>query len=422
MSEPVTFASPRSSIQKRVFPIFITIFVDLLGFAMFLPDLQIRLKTFLAEGTMLGLGMAVYSIAQLMTSPYLGKLSDTVGRRKVLLITTFLSICAYVLYAHAVSLPIILASRILLGIAAGNVGVAFAYVSDVTEPEERARGMGFLGMAFGLGFVLGPGLGVLLLHLGNDSPLVLGYAGAGLCVINWLYIFFGLPEAAPHVGPKPSLRRNFSIAFGNRELAALLLMFFAVNFGFTHLETTFFVLLSDSRSIFHLDPLTAKKTGGIILVVVGLVLAFTQGFLVQKLNPVLGEVKMVKIGYWCMCLAFLLVPWAPLWAPALGVVGILGMSSGIANPSVQSIISRKAPSNLQGGIFGITQALGAVARCVGPISGNTLIKMAPWGPYAAGSCIIGIAAVLSMRLKPLPLAVPLAESEAGEVGAVVLTD
>lgn len=390
--------------------IFLTVFLDLLSFGLFIPDLQLRGQEMVGKmlgptadsrqtGLLIGFTLAVFSLAQLVTAPFLGRLSDRVGRRKVLLVTTLLSVASYIVYAHVESWPLIVLSRVLSGIAAANLGVAFAYVADVTKPEDRAKGLGTIGAAFGLGFILGPAAGAFLLRSEHNSPVLLGYVGAALAALNFIYVLLVLPESHKH-NPSASGHavENFRLAFRTPGLAFMLLLFFSVNFAFTNLETTFFRLLADSRSIFHLGPVQARTTGGIILAIVGVVGAFTQGFLVRKLTPRYGEVRVLRVSYLLMAPALVLVPFAPLWVPAVIVIVFLGLGSGLAQPSLSSLISRSAPREIQGGIFGVTQSLGALARCVSPLISNSLFQGSPAYPYLFGAFILIFPAFASWRL------------------------
>lgn len=389
--------------------LFLTVFLDMLAFGMFIPDLQLRAQSFGSSDLQIGFALAVFSIAQLLTAPIMGRLSDQTGRRRVLLVSSALSVVSYVIYAHILDfsaalnispLWVMYVSRALSGIAAANLGVAFAYVADVTTPENRAKGLGLVGMAFGLGFVLGPPLGALLLKLGNNSPMLLGYFGAVLVFINFFYIWLLLPES--HAATKeraPGLVANAKMAFGDTNLRLLLIMFFAVNIGFTNLETTFFRLLADPRTVFHLTEEDAKRDGAIILFAVGIGIAFCQGFLIRKLQPKLGEVKLLRLGYLLLIPGLILCPISPLWIPTLFVIFLLSMGNGLSQPSLSSLISRSAPKEMQGGIFGINQALGAFARCIGPIVSNQIFRSHPSYPYILGAAIIALPAVASWTLK-----------------------
>jgi len=380
--------------------IFLTVFIDLLGFGLFIPDLQLRGKEFGATGAMLGFALGSFSLAQLVTAPLLGRISDIYGRRRVLLITTVLSCVAYVIYAHATDIWWIVGSRIVSGIAAANVGVAFAYVADITSPEERAGGMGMVGAAFGLGFVLGPGIGAGLLAIGHNKPLVLGYTGAVLAAINFFYVLFILPDSAQHQADAGGhYLENFVKAFRVRGLSVMLLMFFAAQFGFTNLENTFFLLLAQKHWIYRLSDSAARNAGAIILTLVGIVMVVMQGYLVRRLTPKYGEVKLLRFAYIGMVPSLALAPYLPLWAPMLAGVVFLGVCTGLAQPSLSSLISRSAARDMQGGVLGVNQALGALARFLGPIVSNWVFAQEPYYPYFLGAAILVLPAFLAWSLR-----------------------
>lgn len=390
--------------------IFLTVMLDMLAFGMFIPDIQLRAESLHATDLQTGLTLAIFSIAQLLTAPILGRLSDVSGRRSVLLISSALSLVSYIIYANLLGLGgalgisplyVIWFARALAGIAGANIGVAFAYVSDVTTPENRAKGMGIVGMAFGIGFVFGPPLGALLLNVGHDSPAALGYVGAALVAANIIYIWKWLPESRKPEDHKetPSLLANAQEAFLTPALRNLLIMFFAINIGFTNLETTYFRLLADPKTIFNLPAEEAKTAGAIILTLVGLGIAFCQGFLVQKLQPKLGEVKLLRAGLLGVVFGLFLCPILPLWVPAMLVVVLLAFGNGMASPNLNGLVSRAAPIAMQGGVFGITQALGALARCIGPIVSNYLFGLNPQYPYMLGAGIVALPALAAWTLK-----------------------
>jgi MFS transporter, DHA1 family, tetracycline resistance protein len=406
----------KQSKQPNLFPLVFTVFLDLLGFAMFIPDLQLRgehLATgFLGlpkeawqVGLMVGLGQSVYSIAQLLTGTWLGRLSDTNGRRMVLLISSALSVVAYVLYAHAHNVFLLYLSRALSGVAAANLGVAYAYVADVTKPEERSSKIGILGAAFGLGFMIGPALGAGLLSLGKDSPALLGYFAAGLSLLNLflIYRFVGESNHDRLDSQKGSLVSNISSAIAVKGLGILLLMFFMMNLAFTNLETTFFRLLAAKNWIFQIPEDRVKFTGAIILTVVGITGAITQGGLIRLVMPRLGELKTVRIFYCLFIPIFLSIPYYHFYWPGLLGTIMLGIANGLAMPSMSALVSQRSPRDMQGSIMGLTQSLGSLARVIGPLFANFLFQIRPSFPYLYGAALACIPAVLSwVILKPMP--------------------
>ncbi len=397
--------------------VLLTVFIDLLSFGMFIPDLQIRGEKLAADylrvpiatagqdvnvGIFLGLLIAGFSVAQLLSAPGLGRVSDRIGRRPVLLISITLSICSYLLYAHSDTFWLTLISRILAGIAAANLGVCFAYVADITPPEERAKGIGLIGAGLGLGFILGPGAGVLILNLGNNNPLWLGYVAAGLCLINFLYVWLKLPES---LRPDSQVEREsflteLKIAFATPGMPLLLAMFFAFNFSFALLQSTFFRLLYDQRSIFHLEELDAKNKGAIILSLVGVFGALMQGGILPRVLPKFGEIKLLRIGLILLVPGLFFVPYAPLWGGIIFVVACQGIGSGLTQPTISALVSKSAPARIQGGIFGVTQALGALARLVGPLFASPLFARNVASPYWLASLAILFPLFAAWTLRP----------------------
>ena len=388
----------------NLFAIFITVFVDLLAFGLVIPDIQLRGRSLGLHGWELGVLLGTYSFAQLLTAPLLGRLSDRVGRRSILLITTLLATCGFLFYAHADHFYGILFARILAGIAGGNLGVAYAYVADVTEPKDRAKGMGLIGAAFGLGFILGPAAGGMLIQVGHDKPILLGYTAAALAFINFLYVFFLLPEPQRHrEATQGTYFGNIKRAFTTPNLGLLLAMFFAANLGFTNLETTYFQLLAHKNWIFapvmHGDDLLAKHWGSYLLAYVGVIVAFMQGFLVRKLTPRFGEVKLVRYAYWALLPTMALVPFMPLWFPHMAILFVMAGANGLLQPNISSLVSRSAPLDMQGSIFGVTQALGACARVLGPLISNSLFDVQPYLPYVVGAAIILFPAFAAWKVR-----------------------
>jgi MFS transporter, DHA1 family, tetracycline resistance protein len=405
-----------SNSKPSLLPLILTVFIDLLGFAMFLPDLQLRGEGLVKEllgpdaskmwiGIMVGFGQSVYSIAQLATGTWLGRYSDINGRRPVLLISAAISVVAYILYAHAGSVFMLYLSRALSGVAAANLGVAYAYVADVTTPEERPGKLGLLGMSFGLGFLIGPPLGAFLLKIGKDSPLILGYFTAVLCAINFALTWFLVKESnfTRLESGKATFVQSLRTAFSVPGLSVLLMMFFMMNLSFTNLEATYFRLLEAPNWIFKVATENVKQFGAIVLVVVGLTGAITQGGLVKIVVRKLGELNTVRIFYLALIPVFIAIPFSQLWFPGIIITVLLGITNGLSGPSMSSLVSQRAPNEMQGSILGLTQSLGSLARVVGPVFANFLFGMQPYLPYVWGGILSLIPAALAwLVLKPMP--------------------
>jgi MFS transporter, DHA1 family, tetracycline resistance protein len=357
----------------------------MLAFGLVIPDIQIRGDRLGAHGWMLGLLIASYSIAQLITAPLLGRWSDRIGRRKILLVTTALASVSFLFYGFATAIWIMLLARVLQGVAGANIGVAYAYIADVTKPEARAKSMGLIGMAFGLGFILGPVVGAKLVTLGGGEPLLLGYVAAGLAAINFLYVLLLLPDTriAGSASDRAPTFRNVSRALATPGLGLLLGMFFALSFGFSNLESTFFLLVTKEFRM-------TQEGGALVLVFVGVISAIMQGGVIRWAAPRFGEAKLLRFAFLCQVPALALIPFAPPWIPLLTATLALGVGMGLAQPSLSSLISRYAPSAMQGGVFGVMQGLGALARVFGPLVANTLFAWQFWAPYAAAASIVMI--------------------------------
>ncbi len=381
----------------------------MMSFGTVIPDLQLRAESLGAKGFIAGLVLAAFSIAQFIVSPFLGRWSDHVGRRRVLMITCTLATISSLLYCFATTLPIIFASRILLGVAGANIGVAYAYISDVTSPDNRAASMGKIGMAFGFGFMFGPPLGAEMVKLGHGSPVLLGLVSAAFAFINLIFIIFFMPDAPPSPREPAELAKLSPIAKLFKALATpglgfLLMLFLIANFAFSNLESTYFLLCHD---LYHIDAMHTA----LILVFVGLVAAIVQGALLGRLVKRFGEVNLLRTAYMLQAPALASVPFIMPWIPVLIGCAILGIGSGMSSPTLTSLISKSAPAALVGGIFGITQSLGAIARILGPLVGNSLYAFKPWLPYAVAGSLMLIPLVMAQKV-PRPVALEATEGTA----------
>lgn len=400
--------------------IFLTVLIDLLGFGLVIPDIQIRGEALGARGATIGILLATYSIAQFLFAPLLGRISDSKGRRMILVVTSVFSLIAMLVYSQADQLWVMFLARALWGLSAANLGVAYAYVADITPPEQRAGRMGMLGAAFGIGFIFGPVIGTLLskidharqLHaLGiadgavlteaqkllqfQGKPLVLGLAAAGMALLNLIFILRFVPEPERHEQTGEGARFNIAglkKAFSSPALGLLLLLFFTANYAFTNLETTYFRL---AKAQWGLLPEMAV----FMLLAVGIATAAMQGGIVRRLLKKHSETSLLRVSYLVQTPMLALVPFVPIWIPQIASSVVLGLFSGMAQPCLSSLISRRAPREMQGGVFGITQGLGAVARMIGPIGSNALFEIKPWVPYVFASGMMLIPLALSWKVQ-----------------------
>lgn len=393
--------------------IFMTVLLDMLSFSMQFPDIQLRGEKLVSAmlgasatpvivGLLIGIVSSIFSIFQFALGPVLGRWSDFVGRRQVLVVTTILALLSALIYAFADQYWILLVSRALGGIAGANLGVAYAYISDTTEPDERANAMGRLGAAFGMGFLIGPPIGAWLIAAGHGSPMLMGLVSAGLCFVNFIFVLCFLPESLKSENVATEKVHRFEImrvAFRTPTLGLLLALFFVANYAFSNLEATWFLF-----AVGHFKM--SQQDGAWILMVVGVTGVAVQGGLVPILVKKFGEVNLVRVSYMLQSPAMAMMPFAPPWIPMILTCILLSGGSGLGQPNLSSLISKVTPPNMAGGIFGVTQSLGAIARIIGPLTAIPMLKVAYWLPYMFAAVLLLVPLFGMMRFRqPDPAAV-----------------
>jgi DHA1 family tetracycline resistance protein-like MFS transporter len=405
-------ASTESVMRKASLgALFLTVFLDLVGFGIvvpFLPDLARREMG--ASSLVAPLLGAAYSLMQFLFVPVWGRLSDRVGRRPVLLWSIAANVLGMTLLGVAPNLAFLFAARLWSGIATANIAVAQAYVADVTPPERRARGMGMIGVAFGLGFILGPFIGGELGRFalfGRPSALA-GLAAAALSLANLVVAYFLVPESlSPAMraersregspSPRGGLRRAIQVPGVPLGLA----INFLVIFWFAGMEQTFAMFADDSFGM------GIAETGQ-VFAFVGIVAALVQGGLVHPLTRRFGEPRMVRAGAVILAVAFALVGWSASLGSAARLVlfvgaGLIALGSGLLTPSLSSYVSRCADSAAQGVTLGALQSVGALARVLGPAGGGLFYQdIGAGAPYFLGSAGMVLAAALAVALHPVP--------------------
>ena len=348
--------------------IFTTVFIDLVGFGIVIPVLP-----FYAEGTAfnatprtVGLLFASYSIMQLIFSPILGGLSDKHGRRPVLLLSIIGTGIGFLILGLATTLWMLFIGRILDGITGGNISTAQAYIADVTTEENRAKGMGLIGAAFGLGFILGPAIGGILSHWGIHVPF---FFAAALCFANAILLFFTLPETvtadhpAKHSAAGGRSLGHIVAALKQPKLAFVLVIYFLFIVAFS-IMTTSFSLYTMFR--FGYD---AQHTG-YLFAYVGLIAVIIQGGLIGRLVKRFGEIPLVIFGALCFAICLFAVPFVGPAAGGLGALliggGVFSMGNSLATPALTSLASKSVGAAQQGVVLGVTQSTASLARAVGP--------------------------------------------------------
>lgn len=391
--------------------LFLTVLLDLLGFGLVVPFLPGVARDLGASDLVATLAAAMFSFMQFLFIPLWGRLSDRVGRRPVLLWSIAASVVGMVLLGVSRSLVLLFIARIWSGIATANIAVAQAYIADVTTPETRAKGMGLLGMAFGLGFIIGPFVGGELGRfevMGQKGTLAC-FVAAGLSLVNLVMAFFTLPESLPperRAQTTTSVTRRRVLDLGAlRSVAsrpgmavALLVSFFSI-FWFAGMEVTYRLFNEDGFGM------TVVQTGR-VFAFVGVVAVVVQGGLIHRLSRRFGEVKLIRAGLASMALGFAITGYSA-GAPSGLVLLYLGaafiaLGNGLTNPSLSSYTSRQASAEAQGLTLGVMQSMSALARVAGPVAGGLSYEfLGMRSPYYLGAVGLVLVLLASGRLSPL---------------------
>lgn len=377
--------------------IFTTVAMDLVGFGMIVTLASLYGKELGANRYELGLLGASYSLFQFFFAPVWGRLSDRHGRRPILLMSLAGSTICYLIFGWATllrSFPLLLFARCLQGVFAANLSAAQAYIADVTTPDKRAVGMGMIGAAFGVGFIIGPALGGLAANrLGLAWP---GFIASGICGLNLALAWFRLPESLPEkirLANRKKAARSYDPlntaalrrALGHPFFGLLLLMFFIQIFAFANIEQTFSLLFQYKFSL--AAGAAAEKTGW-VLAFVGVLAGLVQGMGLRKLVPVLGERKMLVIGLGLFAISVIAIPYGPNYAAYFVMMLPLAIGRSLVDPSMSALISKSAGADAQGETFGISQGLGSLARATGPVCGLISFDIAYYLPFAIASGLV----------------------------------
>jgi DHA1 family tetracycline resistance protein-like MFS transporter len=377
----------RSSIIKIVF---LTVFIDLLGFGIVIPLLPLYAEKYHPSPLAFGLLMSSYSAMQFLFAPILGRLSDRFGRRPVILFSLAGTVVGYLLFAFAHSLALLFASRLLDGATGGNIGTAQAIIADTTSREDRARGMGLVGMAFGLGFIFGPAIGGFTVAIGQAAP---GLAAASLSFAALVWAFLKLPETRPEGGP----RERFSVfsfatlarAFRRPEIGALMLLSLVTTTAFATFESTFAQFVSLRLS-------AGPSTVAWFFVFVGVCSALVQGVLVRRLVKRFGEGRLIVLGGVLLIAGFLGLKLADSVPILLLMIATIALGIGITTPTLSSLVSKRSAAAEQGEILGAYQSMSSLGRVVGPFgSENLYFRLGPDWPHVAAAALEAGALALS---------------------------
>ena len=383
---------------RAVPTLFLIVVIDLVGFGLVIPLLPFYAVRFGASPQLVTSLLAVYSLMALLSAPLWGRLSDRIGRRPVLMSSLAAGALAYLWMGAADALWMLFAARGLAGICAGNIAAAQAYIADVTTPENRAKGMGLIGAAFGLGFIIGPALGGLL--AGNNpasADLAMpAWVAAGLSGMALLGVAFLLSESRPFEARQnmPARSRFAAILGALRRpiLSRLILVFFLVILAFSGMESTFALW---AMRQFGWGPSQVAY----VFAYVGLLSAVLQGGLIGRLSRRFGEERLLLVGLALIGIGLLTLP-AARWLSLLALMlAALAVGMGLVQPSLNSLISRRAGREEQGEVLGVSQSVGSLARVLGPLAAGFLFaEFGRDAPYLWGAALVAAAWLLTVLL------------------------
>lgn len=374
--------------NNRLAIIFVIVFVDLLGFSLILPLLPYYAQTFGADAFVTGLLVASYAVAQLIGAPLLGRLSDRVGRRPVLLISIFGTFVGFLLLGFAGALWMLFVSRVVDGLTGGNLSVAQAYISDVTDQKNRAKALGLIGAAFGLGFIIGPAVGGALSVYGYAVP---AFAAAALSAINLIAVFFWLPESltderrAAMVAQKQPAFTFAALwnALNRPRVGPLLHTRFFFGLAFATFQTIF--------SLYAMDRfgLTAQATG-YVLAYVGVLSVVVQGLAIGKLAARFTETQLIFASTIIMAISLLAWAFAPSLTLLLIIMAPLAFAGGTLNTVLGSALTKAVYPEEIGGTLGLSASVESLTRVIAPSAGGLLLEaFGTWAPGVFSALIMG---------------------------------
>lgn len=386
--------------RSPLFLMALTIFIDIVGFGLILPQLPFWAERLGSGPVGVGLILTVYALAQFLFTPLLGSLSDRYGRRPVIIGSLLIEAFSFALSALSGSLPLLLIARFIGGIGASNMGSAQAVVADVTPVEERARGMGMIGAAIGVGFVVGPALGGVLAPLGFTIPF---WVAMGVAVMNALLVLLFLPETrTKNAGPVPSYEGVTLLAAGWRQLlrrpavARLVGINLLFTVAFTGMEAIYSLF---TQNVFGWTAIQ----NGYVFTYIGILIVIMQGGLVGQLVKRWGERRLLIAGLLMLAGGLALLAWSVQLALMLIALALLSLGEGAVTPVVSTLLSFASPGEEQGETLGLAQGLAGLGRVIGPfIAGGLFAASGPVAPFLIAAGLTALATVIALPALPIP--------------------
>ncbi|MDP9005237.1 MAG: MFS transporter [Verrucomicrobiota bacterium] len=387
--------------RSPLFVLFLTVFIDLVGFGIVIPILPLYAENFHATPMVIGWLTGIYSGMQIIFTPILGKLSDRFGRRPVLLVSIAGTAVGFALMGLAHSLTLLFVARILAGITGGNISIPQAYIADVTAPEKRSRAMGMIGAAFGLGFTFGPLIGGLMSQISYSAPF---FFAAALAVVNAVLVYLILPESLSREHrAKPHERANIAEVFRHGRgamFAMVVATYFFLIAGFA-IMTTLFAIFNEKRFGY------GARANGYLFCFIGVLTVIVQGGLIGRLVKAFGEVTVTRVGMVLTTASLALLPFCQDLTMLLLACAGLSCGSGLASPPLSGLASQMIERSWQGRALGVMQSAGSAARLLGPLLGGWLLMadlgkpIAEYGrtPFLIGALLCFVGVVLAFCVK-----------------------
>jgi DHA1 family tetracycline resistance protein-like MFS transporter len=389
--------------RSPLLPIFLIVLVDIFGLTIIIPLLSIYAEHFGASPLEATLLVSVYALCQLVSGPLLGRVSDRIGRKPLLLVSQIGTFIGFIVLARASALWMVYLSRIIDGSTAGNISIAQAYISDNTDPKDRTKSFALIGIAFGLGFFIGPFLTGYLVKFGLNAPIYAASAMSLTSIACTLVLLphTGPPKPVPGAGADPGPGgsrlvifdwKAYAQYFSRPVLSGLFAQFFFYYVGFSTF-TSGFALFAERRFTWDGHPFTPREIG-FLLGYVGLLGIILQGGLIGRLVRRFGEPALVSAGFLSLVVSYSIL--GPIHGlVALAIVSTLSsFGNGVLRPTLSSLVSQNAGRHEQGVVLGLNQSLNSVAQIIAPIVGGILIGrgwLTVWAWVAAAAALVGLA-------------------------------
>ncbi len=383
--------------------IFLSVFIDLLGFGILIPILpSFSIKVLKIDEAQIGIAIAIYSFVQFIFNPILGKLSDKRGRKPVIVFCLFLNAVGYIIFSFTHSYLLLLTSRVIAGIGGSSIGVAQAYIADVTTRENRSKGMGIIGAAFGLGFVFGPLIGGFLANYGFE---IIGFVAAGFSLLASILTIIYLPESlkqdqlSENIVSQTQRRVLFDFKGMKKilekpDLAVLIFLFFILTFSFANIYGTFALL---GLKVYGFTD----QQNGYIYGIIGLASAIVQGGMLGWINKIMSNKIILIVASFLIMTMLAMIPYAGTFLGLAIVSIVLSYGTGTFQPTVLSLISEVVTDTEQGITLGLNQSLASLARVLGPLWGGFAFKYLGYPfPFITGAIFTFIIFLLTVFYLP----------------------